>query len=799
MRAPASTECRRWRPLAFRARLSILTGFLVLIAGFAASGNASRQQGGPQTWAVVVGVSRYPKFPGGQQLQFAEKDATTFASALVASGVPQNNVRLLTGAAATVASVKSSVGTWLPRSVNPDDFVYFFFSGHGVTEAGFDDCYLACHDSDPQNLYGTALSVNDLRYVVTQRLRARSVLVFADAMRRDFFDPEASPAPSERFVKSFDAFASSRPGVAAILANAPGEFSREGQRWGGLGVFARYLTDGVAGGADADHDGRVTVEEVFSFVSSRVAGETSNKQHPWWSGGALADVTLAQVKAARPAATSPTVAVTSKPAESVAAPPPTAPPSQAGASERQPAIENPSRPVARVEPAPNRSTQVTQGEGAAPSGRTNVERDTTNPPPTTGVEPSAAPSTGPSSSASVPRPESTTSGGGRANVPRAVSPPPKTKTNAPPAVSKTSPNTKSTTKPAVSAPPPNTKTTAPTVVYTPPRSQPVAVAGSPSSGSAPTGVVVVPESTPPPAPANIPPTPAAVATQPVTARAAGPAGAITVGEATRAPTPLLLETEVAISSGKLVEPPGSNAWDLYQRLVKDPTATTETGRLRSLLSDALVKSAKAIVLADLRSDTLAGRVDDFRRAGQMLSRAKTLRPEDASLPPLEKLSAAQALLALQFYDEAEKSLSQLQPARLAVVENGLGVAYLGMFDEFRAERAFKRASEMEPGSPGAYYNLGLLYRAQKKDEAVAMFEKAASLGPSDAAFQVACGDEYFAREKWAEATTAYRKAVALKPADDVLHTKLGHALFSQGLRDEANREYMKAKELQGKQ
>lgn len=292
---------------------------------------------------------------------------------------------------------------------------------------------------------------------------------------------------------------------------------------------------------------------------------------------------------------------------------------------------------------------------------------------------------------------------------------------------------------------------------------------------------------------------AAVATQPVTRPDAGPAGAITVGEATRAPTPLLLETEVAISSGKLVEPQGSSAWDLYQRLVKDPGAATETGRLRSLLSDALVKASKDIVLGDLRSDTLGARVDEFRRAGQMLSRAKTLRPEDASLASLEKLSAAEALLALQFYDEAEKSLTQLQVAKLAVVENGLGVAYQGLFDEWRAERAFKRAIEIDPASAAAHYNLGLLYRAQKKDDAVAMFEKAASLSPSDAAFQTACGDEYFAREKWVEAAAAYRKAVGLRPADDVLHTKLGHALFSQGLRDEANREYLKAKELQGKQ
>jgi tetratricopeptide (TPR) repeat protein len=196
---------------------------------------------------------------------------------------------------------------------------------------------------------------------------------------------------------------------------------------------------------------------------------------------------------------------------------------------------------------------------------------------------------------------------------------------------------------------------------------------------------------------------------------------------------------------------------------------------------------------------LADRVEEFRIAGQMCARAKTLRPEDAaSLAILEKLSAAEALLALQFYEEAEKSLVQLQTARLAVVDMGLGIAYKGMFDEWRAERALKRAIESAPGSAAAHYNLGLLYRDQKRPESLAVFEKALQLAPDEPAFATAVGDEHFARESWAEASAAYRKAVTLKPGDDVLHTKLGHALYSQGLRDDANREYQRARELRNK-
>ena len=71
-------------------------------------------------------------------------------------------------------------------------------------------------------------------------------------------------------------------------------------------------------------------------------------------------------------------------------------------------------------------------------------------------------------------------------------------------------------------------------------------------------------------------------------------------------------------------------------------------------------------------DNISDKVDEFKRAGQMLARARTLTPENGDVGALEKLSAAEALIALQFYDEAERALAQLQTAKLAAVENALG-------------------------------------------------------------------------------------------------------------------------------
>jgi len=265
-----------------------------------------------------------------------------------------------------------------------------------------------------------------------------------------------------------------------------------------------------------------------------------------------------------------------------------------------------------------------------------------------------------------------------------------------------------------------------------------------------------------------------------------------------APSPLILQIETAISSGALIEPRDSSAWDYYQKLSKDPASTSEAARLKPLLASALVKSGLTMVAGDVRADNIGEKVDDFRRGGQMLARARSLAPENTENAAFEKLSAAQALVGLQFYDEAEKALTQLQSLRLPAVENALGLAYMGSFNEFQAERAFKRAIELDPSWAPPHYNLGMLYRSQKKD-ALAELERAAAIDSSNLSVLSALADEYFGKEKWAPAADTYRRGIAIKPNDETLHTKLGHALYSQGLRDEANKEYQKAKEIRARQ
>ncbi|HSB11488.1 MAG TPA: tetratricopeptide repeat protein [Blastocatellia bacterium] len=763
---------------------------VIMLAALAIT--ASAQQTGQQgkTWAVVVGISKYQKLPGGQQLQFGDRDAALFAEAVQKRGVGTYNVRLLTGADATVAAIKSAVGTWLARSVSTSDTVIFFFSGHGLFEKEFGESYLLGFDSDTKDPFGTALALSELRQALASRIRAGHVLIIADAMRRDFFDPETDPGSAKSFAQAFDQLTAARHGVSAILASGPGEFSREGQRWAGHGVFAKHLADVLTEGADRNADGTLTADEVFEALAARVSADTSNKQHVWRSGAALDQVALARVErqsqtasvgaTAHPEASDqrklPPVSE-NRPTTQVAARPTARDPAPQPDSGPKPAAGEPAGSSSRGANANRESPRVQIGQNAPAQSPTNPANQRTVQSTQTGRDNRTAP---------VPAPEHDTV----AALPGRISadnPPPKpsesAKVGAPSSVEPPA-SKPSTTR---SAKPPGTEAVSAT--------QP---SPSPPRESA-RAEVKVPEISPAPKPAVSFPTAVVVSAERADSQPETLASSVPASRPEPAPTPLVLQLEAAITLKRLIEPKNSSAWDFYQRLASEPGASSDVARLKPMLAAALGAEGRAIVSGDVRADNISDKVDDFKRAGQMLARARSLAPDNGDVVSLEKLSAAEALISLQFYDEAARALAQLQSAKLAAVENAMGLVYQGQLDSWRAERAFKRAIELDSKWAAPHYNLALLYRSQQNLASLEELEAAAALDPNNVYLVAALGEEYFTRQQFKQATEAYRRAVSLKPSDDTLHTKLGHALYSQGLQDEANREYQKAKDLRGKQ
>src|SRR4051812_15939037 len=80
-------------------------------------------------WAVVVGISHYDNVPPAAQLHFADRDAQEFAAFLRSAsggGFPSDHVQVLLNEQASLSAVRTALGTWLPRSAEPNDVVYVF-------------------------------------------------------------------------------------------------------------------------------------------------------------------------------------------------------------------------------------------------------------------------------------------------------------------------------------------------------------------------------------------------------------------------------------------------------------------------------------------------------------------------------------------------------------------------------------------------------------------------------------------------------------------------------------------------
>jgi tetratricopeptide (TPR) repeat protein/uncharacterized caspase-like protein len=728
---------------------------LIFLAALVIPAGAQQSNQRATTWAVVIGISKYQKLPGGQQLQFADRDASLFVEAIQKLGVNPQNVKLLTGTDATSAAIKSTIGNWLARSVSEQDTVLIFFSGHGLFEREFGESYLLGYDSDPKDPYGTALSVSELAQAFSRRVRSGHVLLIADAVRRDFFDPDTDAESSKAFEQSFDQLTASRPGIFTILGSGPGEFSREGQRWSGHGVFAKHLAEVLQDGADQNGDLAIAADQLFALLKGRVVDDTTGKQHPWRSGG----VSRAEVARSATGTSARVPQVTEAVRNNVESP--LTPPKVADEK--------------RASDARSQRTQATPSAVVEPPPRSAAERQAATQP-SKNLEASetvARVADTPSPTVITPKNDTSARAAGKPSVINNTTNTGVTSTSGRPALRTTMPPRTETvkTQPSSSAPPRE-------------------VAGAEINAGEPGAA---------PRPVNNPPGAVVVASDRVVSQPETASASVPVSRADAAPSPTVLQLEAAIASRSLIEPRNSSAWDLYQRMLSEPAGAADATRLKPVLAQALVAQGRALVGGDVHSDNIGEKVDDFKRAGQMFARARSLTSDSAEINVLEKLSAAGALISLQFYDEAERALTPLQATKLAPIENALGLVYQGKLDGWRAERAFKRAIELDPKWSAPHYNLGLLYRSQQNQAALNEFEAAASADPTNVSLLTALGDEYFGKQQWKQAADAFRKAVAVKPSDDNLHTKLGHALYSQGLQEEANREYQKAQELRRRQ
>jgi tetratricopeptide (TPR) repeat protein len=236
---------------------------------------------GPQSFAVVIGISAYKNLPEQSQLRFADKDATAIRDFLVGpnGGFSSEHVDLLVNDQADRASIIHALEN-LQNTASPEDLAFIFFAGHGIVKAS--QGFLLAYDSQPKDLLLTAVDM-DLFNSVIRSLRARSVVIFTDACHSgtigDLANQPGTTEPASNLTAKNFADTSARTNQTSFIFSAasPSQSSWELGPPVNHGLFTHHVLGGLGGKADRNGNGVVTADELYDYVVNNVRQDAKEK------------------------------------------------------------------------------------------------------------------------------------------------------------------------------------------------------------------------------------------------------------------------------------------------------------------------------------------------------------------------------------------------------------------------------------------------------------------------------------------------------------------------------------------
>jgi hypothetical protein len=240
-----------------------------------------------EQWAIVVGVSEYKS--ASLNLKYADRDAEEFYKLLrspLGGEFKADRVLKLTNKEATTANITKALRSFLKKP-GRDDLVIIYLACHGTPDPDRpDNVYLMTHDTDPNDVAGTALPMRDIDLSLRENLLSERVVIFADTCHSGAIGGgigrRSVEKPREKVNRYFQEISAAKGGVALLTSAEADEVSLEGVKWGGgHGVFTHYLLEGMRGAADTNKNGFVTVGELFEYVRAQVQEATGFTQHPF--------------------------------------------------------------------------------------------------------------------------------------------------------------------------------------------------------------------------------------------------------------------------------------------------------------------------------------------------------------------------------------------------------------------------------------------------------------------------------------------------------------------------------------
>ncbi|MBI5534084.1 MAG: caspase family protein [Deltaproteobacteria bacterium] len=231
----------------------------------------------PKTWALIVGIERYREVVAATG---ARADAERFAQiAQRTLGVSPEHMRIALDDRASHSDLEKHLA-WLKAQVPEGGRVVFFYSGHGSPDGASGTPYLLPYDGDPSALPSTGFPLARAIKLLEQT-RAREVIALVDACFSGAGGRSVLPAGARPLVRVEQPAA---PARIAVFASAAGDQIAGASADGQQGLFSRYVAQGLSTGeADLDRDGKISLEELRSWVTPRVvteARQANREQQP---------------------------------------------------------------------------------------------------------------------------------------------------------------------------------------------------------------------------------------------------------------------------------------------------------------------------------------------------------------------------------------------------------------------------------------------------------------------------------------------------------------------------------------
>jgi uncharacterized caspase-like protein/tetratricopeptide (TPR) repeat protein len=247
-----------------------------------------------ERWAVLVGISEYQD--ARLTLRFAHRDAQDLYDFLLtqAGGAfAAERIELLLNGDATRDRLTKALTSFLAQT-KEDDLVLIYIACHGAPDASAigQPLYVFTHETDVDDIGGTALPMDDLAWCIRNYVRAQRVVILADTCHSEGMatgsrGADLSAGALNRYLHQFS---TSKPGVAWLTSAREDQRSYEDEKWGdGHGAFTWFLLQGMQGAADGwggrPRDNLVTLEELAAYVGDQVFKETKQRQRPVLGSG----------------------------------------------------------------------------------------------------------------------------------------------------------------------------------------------------------------------------------------------------------------------------------------------------------------------------------------------------------------------------------------------------------------------------------------------------------------------------------------------------------------------------------